>query len=191
MPTSHKKAFVAEPLRMRTNDLNAVENALNRRTLMQAKVLRRVKGGLIVEVANTKGFLPSSLLDTNTVRDMEPYVGKDLNVHVVRFSPQKGVLTVGRRSVIEEQMGQERAKLLDSLKVGTRLEGIVCALTDFGAFVDIGGLQGLIPLSAWSGKLGAHPSQFVSPGQLVQVTVKNIIKESGRVRIALSKPATL
>ena len=177
-----------EPLRIRPDDYAILEEALNHRNTLPAKVLRRVKGGLIVQVANTPAFLPSSLVDTRMVYDTEKYVGKNLDVQLVRLSPEAGVLTVSRRSVIESQMGQERMKLLDSLKLGGRIEGVVCSLTEFGAFVDIGGLHGLIPLSAWSAKPGTHPSQFVSPGQMVKVTIKALSKDLGRTRITLSKP---
>lgn len=186
--TTSKQSKKPEPLRIRPDDYGTLEEALNRGNTLPAKVLRRVKGGLIVQVANTPAFLPSSLVDTRTVYDTEKYVGKTLDVQLVRLSPEAGVLTVSRRSVIELQMGQERMKLLDSLKVGGRLEGIVCSLTDFGAFVDIGGLHGLIPLSAWSAKPGTHPSQFVSPGQMVKVIIKALSKDVGRTRITLSKP---
>lgn len=179
----------SEPLRLKSSDLDTLEKALHFRTLIQANVNRQVKGGFIVEVANAKGFLPSSLLDVRPVRDTKQYVGKKLDVHVLRLLPEAGVLIVGRRSVVEEKMGEERRKLLTSLKVGARIEGVVCALTDFGAFVDVGGLQGLIPLSAWSKNIGVHASQFVSPGQMVKVVITALNKDLGRLRITLGKPA--
>lgn len=179
----------SEPLRLKSSDLDTLEKSLHCQTLLQANVNRQVKGGFIVEVANAKGFLPSSLLDVRLVRDTKQYVGKKLGVHVVRLSPEDGVLIVGRRSVIEQQMGEERRKLLASLKVGARIEGVVCALTDFGAFVDVGGLQGLIPLSAWSKKPGVHASQFVSPGQMVRVVITALNRDLARLRITLGKPS--
>ena len=115
-------------------------------------------------------------------------MGKTLHVHVIRLAPEQGALTLSRRSVVEEQMGMDRMALVDSLKVGARMEGVVCALTDFGAFVDLGGLQGLIPLGAWSNKPNAHPSQYVAPGQLVHVAIKSVVKDPSRLRIGLSKP---
>lgn len=179
----------SEPLRLKPSDLDTLEKALHRRTLLQATVSRQVKGGFIVEVANAKGFLPSSLLDVRLVRDAKQYVGKTLSVNVFRLSPEDGVLIVNRRSVIEQQMGEDRSKLLASLKVGARIDGVVCALTNFGAFVDVGGLQGLIPLSAWSKKPGVHASQFVSPGQMVKVVITALNKDLGRLRITLGTPS--
>lgn len=185
MPTKRKHA----PLHIRPSDYDTLEEALNRRTTLAAKVLRCVKGGFVVQAANTQAFLPCSLLDARPVSDVRGYVGKTIDVHVLRLAPEAGVLTVSRRSVIEECMGRERKALMDALKVGARLQGVVCAMADFGAFVDIGGLQGLIPVGAWSGKPGTHPSQFVSAGQMVNVTVKALSTDpAGKLRITLSKP---
>ncbi len=176
------------PLHIRPNDLDALEEAMHRRKRLDARVLRKVKGGFIVDVGHATGFLPTSLLDTGPVRNPQEYVGKTLHVHVIRLAPEQGALTLSRRSVVEEQMGMDRMALVDSLKVGARMEGVVCALTDFGAFVDLGGLQGLIPLGAWSNKPNAHPSQYVAPGQLVHVAIKSVVKDPSRLRIGLSKP---
>ena len=178
-----------EPLRISPNDYSTLEEALNRRTIISAKVLRCVKGGFVVQTANTRAFLPCSLLDARPVRDVHAYVGKTIDVHVQRLAPEDGILTVSRRSVIELQMGQERKALIDALKVGARVQGVVSSIADFGAFVDIGGLQGLIPVGSWSGKLGTHPSRFVSAGQLVNVAVKALSTDpTGKLRISLSKP---
>ena len=177
------------PLRIKPSDYDTLEKALNQRNVLSAKVLRCVKGGFVVQTANTTGFLPCSLIDARPVTDAHSYVGKTIDVHVVRLAPEAGVLTVNRRSVIEMQIGAERKALMDALRVGGRIEGIVCGIAEFGAFVDIGGIQGLIPIGAWSGKPGAHPSQFVSVGQLVKMTIRNLSKDAkGRMRIGLSKP---
>lgn len=188
MPRVNSPARTTQPLRIRPNDMDVLEEAMHRRQRLDARVLRKVKGGFIVDVGHATGFLPMSLLDTGPVRHPEEYVGKTLHVHVVRFSPAEGALTLSRRSVVEEQMGLDRMALMDSLKIGANMEGVVCALTDFGAFVDLGGIQGLIPLGAWSNKPGAHPSQYVAPGQLVNVSIKTVVKDKCRVRIGLSKP---
>lgn len=176
------------PLHIRPNDLDALEEAMHCRKRLNARVVRKVSGGFIVDVGHAKGFLPMSLVDTGPVQNPESFVGKTLHVHVARLLPEQGTLTLNRRSVVEEQMGLDRMALMDSLKIGARMEGVVCALTDFGAFVDLGGLQGLIPLSAWSGKPGSHPSQYVTAGQLVTVAIKSVFKDHCRVRIGLSKP---
>lgn len=176
------------PLHIRPRDLDALEKALHLRQRLDARVLRKVKGGFIVDVGHATGFLPMSLVDTGPLRDPDAFVGKTLHVHVARLLPEEGTLTLNRRSVVEEQMGLDRMALMDSLKVGARMEGVVCALTDFGAFVDLGGVHGMIPLSALSGKPGSHPSEYVTPGQLVDVTIKSVVKDGWRVRIGLSKP---
>lgn len=173
------------PLNALSNVLDNLERALDTREVLDAKVVRAVKGGLIVDVQGAQGFLPSSLLDLSLVRDKRPYLGKTLSVHVVRLLPQEGIFILGRRSVIECQMGEDRQKLLASLQVGASMEGVVCSLTEFGAFVDLGGVQGMIPAHTFSKDKHAHPCQFVSAGELVQVTIHAVTKNTGTPRIDL------
>lgn len=170
------------------NVLDALERALDTREVLDAKVLCAVKGGLVVDVQGAKGFLPSSLLDLSLVQDKTPYLGKTLAVHVIRLLPEEGIFILGRRSVIEVQMGEDRMALLQSLKVGNTLEGVVCSLTEFGAFVDLGGLQGLVPLRAFSKEKNVHPCQFVSAGQLVNVTIEAVVQTPGQVKVTLGNP---
>lgn len=161
------------------SDFNRIEEALYRRIALDANVTTYIPGsGLKVQVAGTNAFLPSSLLDICTVRKPELFLGKNMQVHVVQFMPEKGIFVVGRRSVIEAQLAEERAGLLRHIKVGAQLEGIVSNLTSFGAFIDLGGIHGLL--------YDKHAQIEFCIGQEIEVIVKKMDSHQGG-RIFLTK----
>src|SRR3954464_641098 len=121
-----------------------LEQALEKSTMVQGLINGRVKGGLTVMVNGIRAFLPGSLVDIRPVKDTTPYEGKTLEFRVIKLDRKRNNVVLSRRAVIEATQGEERAKLLETLKEGAIVEGVVKNITDYGAFVDLGGIDGLL-----------------------------------------------
>ncbi|HMV93817.1 MAG TPA: S1 RNA-binding domain-containing protein, partial [Thauera aminoaromatica] len=130
---------------------NDLEKALNEGTLVKGVITGRVKGGLTVMTNSIRAFLPGSLVDMRPVKDTTPYEGKEYEFKVIKLDRKRNNVVVSRRAVLEESMGEEREKLLANLKEGTVIKGVVKNITDYGAFVDLGGIDGLLHITdlAW------------------------------------------
>ncbi|MDR2880699.1 MAG: S1 RNA-binding domain-containing protein, partial [Azoarcus sp.] len=126
---------------------NDLEKALNEGSLVRGVVTSRVKGGLTVMTNSIRAFLPGSLVDMRPVKDTSPYEGKEYEFKVIKLDRKRNNVVVSRRAVLEESMGEERDKLLSTLKEGTIIKGIVKNITDYGAFVDLGGIDGLLHIT--------------------------------------------
>jgi small subunit ribosomal protein S1 len=150
-------------------------------------VIEVVKGGLILDIG-LRGFLPASLVDLRRVRDLQPFVGQDLECKIIELDRNRNNVVLSRRAFLEESQSESRKKVLESLKPGERRTGKISSIVNFGAFVDLGGVDGLVHVSELSWRHVEHPSEVVSVGEEVEVEVLDIDLE--RERVSLSLKAT-
>jgi small subunit ribosomal protein S1 len=150
-------------------------------------VIEVVKGGLILDIG-LRGFLPASLVDLRRVRDLHPFVGQELEAKIIELDRNRNNVVLSRRAFLEESQSEGRKKFLESLKKGERRKGVVSSIVNFGAFVDLGGVDGLVHVSELSWKHVDHPSEVATVGEEVEVEVLDVDLE--RERVSLSLKAT-
>ncbi|MGZ9867827.1 30S ribosomal protein S1 [Priestia endophytica] len=163
---------------------NDLEEKLESKEVFDVEVKDIVKGGLVVDIG-VRGFIPASLVETYFVEDFEDYKGKTMSVKVMELDREKNRVILSHRAVVEEQEVAKKQKLLHSLEEGQVLEGTVQRLTDFGAFVDIGGVDGLVHISQLSHTHVEKPSDVVTEGDKVNVKVLSVDKENSRISLSI------
>jgi small subunit ribosomal protein S1 len=166
---------------------NDLEKALNEGTLVKGVITGRVKGGLTVMTNSIRAFLPGSLVDMRPVKDTTPYEGKEFEFKVIKLDRKRNNVVVSRRAVLEESMGEEREKLLANLKEGTVIKGVVKNITDYGAFVDLGGIDGLLHITDLAWRRVRHPSEVLSVGDEIEAKVLKFDQEKNRVSLGLKQ----
>ena len=154
--------------------------------MVKGLVIEVVKGGLIVDIG-LRGFLPASLVELRRVRDLQPYMGMEIEAKIIELDKNRNNVVLSRRSWLEETQ-KEQEEFLDLLKPGERRKGVISSVVNFGAFVDLGGMDGLIHVSELSWKHVSHPSDVVTIGDEVDVEVLEV--DLDRERISLSLKAT-
>ena len=164
-----------------------LEKALEDGELVEGFVSGRVKGGLTVMVNGVRAFLPGSLVDTRPIKDTSPYEGKTLEFKVIKLDRRRNNVVVSRRAVLEVTLGEERDKLLENLSEGAVVKGIVKNITDYGAFVDLGGIDGLLHITDLAWKRVKHPSEVVNIGDEVEAKVLKFDQEKSRVSLGLKQ----
>ena len=155
--------------------------------VVEGTVIEAVKGGLIVDIG-LRGFLPASLVEMRRVRDLSPYIGQKIKAKILELDKNRNNVVLSRRQYLEETQSEVRETFLSQLKKGQIREGVVSSIVNFGAFVDLGGVDGLIHVSELSWKHIDHPSEVVEVGQ--EVTVEVLDVDLDRERISLSLKAT-
>jgi len=166
---------------------NDLERALNEGSLVKGLISGRVKGGLTVMTNSIRAFLPGSLVDMRPVKDTSPYEGKEYEFKVIKLDRKRNNVVVSRRAVLEETMGEEREKLLSNLKEGTVVKGIVKNITDYGAFVDLGGIDGLLHITDLAWRRVRHPSEVLNVGDEIEAKVLKFDQEKNRVSLGLKQ----
>ena len=164
-----------------------LEQALESGELVTGTVTGKVKGGLTVMTNGIRAFLPGSLVDTRPVKDTTPYEGKTFEFKYIKLDRKRNNVVVSRRAVVEANMGEERAKLLETLQEGAIVKGIVKNITDYGAFVDLGGIDGLLHITDLAWRRVRHPSEVVQVGQEITAKVLKFDKEKCRVSLGLKQ----
>ena len=165
----------------------SLEKALESGEFVSGTVTGKVKGGLTVMINGIRAFLPGSLLDTRPVKDTTPFEGKTLEFKVIKLDRKRNNVVLSRRAVVEASQGEERAKLLENLKEGQIVTGVVKNITDYGAFVDLGGIDGLLHITDLAWRRVRHPSEVVTPGQEVTAKVLKYDVEKNRVSLGLKQ----
>jgi len=155
--------------------------------VVKGLVIEVVKGGLIVDIG-LRGFLPASLVELRRVRDLQPYVGRELEAKIIELDKNRNNVVLSRRAWLEETQKEQREEFLDNLKPGERRKGVVSSVVNFGAFVDLGGMDGLVHVSELSWKHVDHPSDVVTVGDEIDIEVLEV--DLDRERISLSLKAT-
>jgi small subunit ribosomal protein S1 len=165
----------------------SLEKAMESGELVTGTVSGKVKGGLTVLTNGIRAFLPGSLVDTRPVKDTTPYEGKTLEFRVIKLDRKRNNVVLSRRAVIEASMGEERAKLMETLKEGTIVTGIVKNITDYGAFVDLGGIDGLLHITDLAWRRVRHPSEVLQVGQEITAKVLKYDQEKNRVSLGVKQ----
>ncbi|MBL7127927.1 MAG: 30S ribosomal protein S1, partial [Ignavibacteria bacterium] len=173
----------ADSIKMWDNIVEAQKNS----TIVQGKCIRRIKGGFVVDLNGLTAFLPGSQIDTKPIRDYDEYVGKTLDFKVIKINNQIENIIVSHKILIEESMAGQREELLRTIKKGITLDANVKAITDFGVFVDLGGLDGLIHITDLSWGRINHPSDVVKLDQKIRVYVIEFDEEKQRVYLGLKQ----
>jgi small subunit ribosomal protein S1 len=164
-----------------------IEEVMQSGQTIKGPVIEVVKGGLILDIG-LRGFLPASLVDLRRVRDLQPFVGQELEAKIIELDRNRNNVVLSRRAFLEESQSEGRKKFLENLNKGERRKGSVSSIVNFGAFVDLGGVDGLVHVSELSWKHVDHPSEVVSVGQEVEVEVLDV--DLDRERVSLSLKAT-
>jgi len=164
-----------------------LEKALENGTLASGVITGKVKGGLTVMVNGIRAFLPGSLVDIRPVKDTTPYEGKQMEFKVIKLDRKRNNVVVSRRAVLEASQGEERQKLLETLTEGAVVKGIVKNITDYGAFVDLGGIDGLLHITDLAWRRVKHPSEVLAVGDEVTAKVLKFDHEKNRVSLGLKQ----
>ena len=165
----------------------SLENSLDSGEFVVGTVNGKVKGGLTVLVNGIRAFLPGSLLDTRPVKDMSPFEGKTMEFKVIKLDRKRNNVVLSRRAVVEASMGEERAKLMDTLHEGAIVHGVVKNITEYGAFVDLGGIDGLLHITDMAWRRVRHPSEVVTVGQELSAKVLKFDAEKNRVSLGIKQ----
>jgi len=176
---SHRKA-------RQTKAWEDIETAYQRQTPITARIMEKIKGGLAVDIG-VRAFLPGSQIDIKPVRDLDALLGQELPCRVVKLNRKRSNIVVSRKMVIEDEQRRLKEHTLDQLAEGAVLSGVVKNLTDYGAFVDIGGIDGLLHVTDMSWSRVNHPSEVLAVGQELQVRVLRFDREKGRVSLGLKQ----
>ncbi len=164
-----------------------LEKALESGELVTGLITGKVKGGLTVMANSIRAFLPGSLIDTRPIKDMTPYEGKTMEFKVIKLDRKRNNVVLSRRAVLEVTMGAERAKLAETLSEGMVVKGIVKNITDYGAFVDLGGIDGLLHITDLAWRRVRHPSEVLTVGQEVEAKILKFDQEKHRVSLGIKQ----
>ncbi|NNM82554.1 MAG: 30S ribosomal protein S1 [Burkholderiales bacterium] len=164
-----------------------LEEALENGKVVSGLVTGKVKGGLTVMINGIRAFLPGSLVDTRPIKDTTPFEGKELEFKVIKLDRKRNNIVVSRRAVMEATLGADRQALLESLHEGALVKGIVKNITDYGAFVDLGGIDGLLHITDLAWRRVKHPSEVLAVGDEVEAKILKFDKEKNRVSLGLKQ----
>jgi small subunit ribosomal protein S1 len=164
-----------------------LETAFEKGEVVEGVINGRVKGGFTVEIDNVRAFLPGSLVDVRPVRDPAYLEGKSLEFKVIKLDQRRNNVVVSRRAVVEQEYSAEREQLLEELQEGKTVKGIVKNLTDYGAFVDLGGIDGLLHITDMAWKRVKHPSEVVEVGSEIDVKILKFDRERQRVSLGMKQ----
>ena len=166
---------------------NFLEEALNNNSLVTGTITGKVKGGLTVMSNGVRAFLPGSLVDMRPVKDTTPYEGKTLEFKVIKLDRKRNNVVMSRRAVLEATADKDREKLLENLQEGTVVKGIVKNITDYGAFVDLGGIDGLLHITDLAWRRVRHPSEVLAVGDEVTAKILKFDAEKNRVSLGMKQ----
>ena len=164
-----------------------LEKALEQAEIVTGTVTGKVKGGLTVMVNGIRAFLPGSLVDTRPIKDTSPYEGKTMEFKVIKLDRKRNNVVLSRRAVVEASQGKERAELMSNLKEGAVVTGLVKNITDYGAFVDLGGIDGLLHITDLAWRRVRHPSEMLTVGQEVTAKILKFDQEKNRVSLGVKQ----
>tara|TARA_B100000401_G_scaffold178147_1_gene119706 strand:+ start:2647 stop:4425 length:1779 start_codon:yes stop_codon:yes gene_type:complete len=154
---------------------------------VKGKIVKRVKGGLVVDLGVIQAFLPGSQADVQPIKNFDDFLGKEFDFQIVKVDEMRKNLVVSRKAILEESLNEKRQELMTKIEIGAELEGVIKNITDFGAFVDLGGVDGLIHITDFSWGRINHPSEIVEIGQKINVQVIDFNKETSRISLGLKQ----
>ncbi len=177
---SHQKA-------QRLHAWDEIEKAYNEKSSIKAHVIDRIKGGLTVDIMGARAFLSGSQVDVRPVRNLEAYKGQDLEVRIIKLNKKRGNIVVSRKQILDEEVSAKRDVTMQHLEEGAVLTGTVKNLTDYGAFVDLGGIDGLLHITDMSWGRLTHPRDLVQVGDQIQVKVLKFDRDKQRVSLGFKQ----
>lgn len=163
-----------------------ISRAAENQEVIEGTVIAKVKGGLSVDIG-VKAFLPGSQIDLRPVRNIDAYIGKTYKFKVIKFNKKRGNIVLSRRALLEEERESLRSQTLDAMKEGSRVKGLVKNVTDYGAFIDLGGMDGLLHITDMSWGRVKHPSEILNVGDEVEVVVLKFDNEKERVSLGMKQ----
>ena len=166
---------------------NDIETSHEEGKAIQGKVIKRIKGGLEVEIGNISCFLPASQIELHPVQNFDDYIGTTIETKVINLDPRRRNIVLSRRALMEDELKARKRDLLESLQVNKIVEGTVKNITDFGAFVDLGGVDGLLHKVDMSWGRINHPSEVVSEGDKIEVLILDVTPEEERVSLGIKQ----
>jgi small subunit ribosomal protein S1 len=181
------EAVLSRDKARREESWNRLERAFNEQTKVEGHIFGRVKGGFAVDLGGAVAFLPGSQVDIRPVRDIGPLINKPEPFLILKMDRRRGNIVVSRRAVLEESRAEQRNELLATLAEGQIMDGVVKNITDYGAFVDLGGLDGLLHVTDISWKRVAHPTDVLHVGQTVRVQVIRFNRETQRISLGMKQ----
>src|SRR6056297_1705190 len=164
-----------------------IERAAETGEIVEGYIKRRIKGGMVADIMGIDAFLPGSQIDVRPVRDFDAYVGKTMEFQVVKLNMSAENVVVSHRALIESDLEEQREEILETIEEGQVLEGIVKNITDFGVFIDLGGVDGLLHITDLSWGRVEHPSEIVSLDQRINVVVLDFDEETKRISLGLKQ----
>ena len=171
----------------RAADWIALEEAMENGDILSGVINGKVKGGLTVMISSIRAFLPGSLVDVRPVKDTSHFEGKEIEFKVIKLDKKRNNVVVSRRAVLEATLGEERKALLENLQEGTVVKGIVKNITDYGAFADLGGIDGLLHITDLAWRRVKHPSEVLEVGQEVEAKVLKFDQDKQRVSLGMKQ----
>lgn len=171
----------------RASDWIALEDAMESGEILTGLISGKVKGGLTVIINSIRAFLPGSLIDIHPIKDTSVYEGKEVQFKVIKLDKKRNNVVVSRRAVLEETLGADREALMERLQEGTVVKGLVKNITDYGAFVDLGGIDGLLHITDLAWRRVKHPSEVLEVGQEVEAKVLKFDQEKSRVSLGIKQ----
>ncbi len=187
MENGYGDTIVSRDTAKRLASWMSLEKSLESGEFVTGTTSGKVKGGLTVLVNGIRAFLPGSLVDTRPTKDLTPYENKTLEFKVIKLDRKRNNVVLSRRAVVEASMGEERAKLMQTLKEGSVVQGVVKNITEYGAFVDLGGIDGLLHIPDMAWRRVRHPSEVVQVGQELTAKVLKFDAEKNRVSLGLKQ----
>ena len=177
---SHQKA-------QRLRAWDEIERAHNEKKPIKAQVIERIKGGVTVDILGARAFLPGSQADLRPVRNLDALKGQTLEVAIIKLNKKRGNIVVSRKEILEQEQNQKKSLTLEHLEEGAILTGVVKNLTEYGAFVDLGGIDGLLHITDMSWGRLTHPRDLVNVGDQIQVKVLKFDNEKQRVSLGFKQ----
>jgi predicted RNA-binding protein with RPS1 domain len=187
MENGYGDTIVSRDTAKRLASWMSLEKSLESGEFVTGTTSGKVKGGLTVLVNGIRAFLPGSLVDTRPTKDLSPYENKTMEFKVIKLDRKRNNVVLSRRAVVEASMGEERAKLMQTLKEGSIVQGVVKNITEYGAFVDLGGIDGLLHITDMAWRRVRHPSEVVTAGQEITAKILKFDTEKNRVSLGLKQ----
>ena len=184
---SHGETIVSHADAKRARDWTRLENLHKNNEIVFGEIIERVKGGFTVALGSVRAFLPGSLIDVKPVRDPSYLENKEIEFKVIKMDKKRNNIVVSRRAVMEAENDAERQARLDQLTEGQEITGIVKNITDYGAFIDLGGVDGLLHITDMAWKRVKHPSELINIGDELHVKVLRFDREKNRVSLGLKQ----
>ena len=187
MENRHGESVLSREKARREEAWVELEKSYDKNERVNGVIFGRVKGGFTVDLGGAVAFLPGSQVDIRPVRDVSPLMGTPQPFHILKMDRSRGNIVVSRRAVLEESREEARSDLMDNLEEGQVLKGVVKNITDYGAFVDLGGVDGLLHVTDISWKRVNHPSEALQIGETVEVQVIRFNEDNGRISLGMKQ----